>query len=272
MSPSVECIGSAQYSISFKYYRQKNVGDTSVIIREYNSNGGYSEKTIDTLTSVDLEGIYNNTITTKSSTVRFNIIIKTGPKISSTYDTMSAGEFMVLKGTDLYPLDWYPAQQEIRSETTIIDGDGVTVKHSSGDYSRMNSEGFMRYINDTGHTYRSMITAGSVILSGSYQESFTITLPAEFDDIPEEDLKLWWSIERPKTSYIVGNSQYGPVNLLAELYMPDGLYTNWTKDSSGHWKVTSRAHYAVYKYQQYLMNGTHTTECIGFIINYYVSA
>ena len=272
MSPSVQCSGSTKYSISFKYYRQKNVGTTSVILRQYNSSGGYNETTMDTLTTVESEQIYNKTITTKSSSVRFNIIIKTDVKSDVTYDVMGAGEFMVIKGDGLYPLDWYPAQQEIMSDITTIDGNGVTVKHSTGDFSRMNGEGFMRYINNTGHTYRSMITAGSVILSGSYQESFTITLPEEFDNIPKDDLKLWWSMECPETSYGVGDSQYGPVNLLAELYMPDGLNTNWKKNSSGHWTVTSKAHYAVYKYQKYILNGKHITECIGFTINYYVSA
>ena len=72
---------------------------------------------------------------------------------------------------------------DINDYITITPNTGITVNHTDGSYSRMSQNGFQRFINGSGHTYHSLQASGEFQLSGYANETHTITLPSEFDEV-----------------------------------------------------------------------------------------
>ena len=61
---------------------------------------------------------------------------------------------------------------------TTIDKNGVKVTHSNGDYSQMNSSGFLRYVGGSKKTYHYLMSSGTVNVRDG--QTATVTLPSEF--------------------------------------------------------------------------------------------
>ena len=54
-------------------------------------------------------------------------------------------QVMVIEGRDIFPTKWYPKYQEVESNTTTINADGVNVRHSNGSRTNLNSSALNFY-------------------------------------------------------------------------------------------------------------------------------
>ena len=61
-------------------------------------------------------------------------------------------QVMVIEGKDIFPTKWYPRFEEVESNTTSIDVNGVNVRHSSGARTNLNSRA-LNFYNPSGILY-----------------------------------------------------------------------------------------------------------------------
>ena len=97
---------------------------------------------------------------------------------SNTITTMSSDGFYISHSTqgDVFKVD----KDGISLKQGIVDinKNGVKVTHSNGDYSQMNSSGFMRYVGGTGKSYHYLMSTGTVNVRDG--RDVTVQLPDEF--------------------------------------------------------------------------------------------
>ena len=111
--------------------------------------------------------------------------------------------------------------------------EGITVRHLDGSFTRMSENGFLRYVNGTGHKYHSLTTSGTVQVKAQRNYTFNIILPDEFNICEAKELMLWTA------PYNIFNND----DLICEIVLPSTPpYTAWTKNSNGNWTVSLTAH------------------------------
>jgi hypothetical protein len=67
---------------------------------------------------------------------------------------------------------------QISQGVVTIDKNKIQISHSNGDYSRMTSSGFMRYVGGSGKSYHYLMSNGTVNVKDG--QTATVTLPSEF--------------------------------------------------------------------------------------------
>ena len=123
---------------------------------------------------------YRVKITFKSNTTLDNCGLLIGcSNVNSTANTTGFGITEVMFQEGRISTDWTPHPSEIYEGIISIDKDGLTVTHSgTGNYSKMTSSGFMRYVNNSKKYYHYLISTGTVNVE--YGRPATVQLPDEF--------------------------------------------------------------------------------------------
>ena len=159
------CIGSQwmvvspgkTYSISFWAYCEPNVVNPYVVAKCGDSN--YENLQYPSLCELKL-GDPNGTKwykykinwTAPSGITRMQLCFhQRNHTVNANYVTR-IDQVMVIEGRDIFPTKWYPRFEEVESNTTSIDVNGVNVRHSSGARTNLNSSA-LNFYNPSGILY-----------------------------------------------------------------------------------------------------------------------
>ena len=112
---------------------------------------------------------------------------------------------------------------------TIDANNGLQVNHENGSYTRIGPGGFSLYNASSNYRYKALIATGYFSIKG--KGTATITLPAQFDDVEDYYIDIFYSIE---TNWGAGSSM-GDKTCITEMYANDIYYYEFKKDSDGHW-------------------------------------
>lgn len=146
------CLGSAwmvvtpgkTYSISFWVYCEPNVVNPHVVAKCGDSN--YENLQYPKLCDLKL-GDPNGTKwykykvnwTAPSGITRMQLCFHQQNHTQDVNYVTRIDQVMVIEGRDIFPTKWYPKFQEVESNTTTINKDGVNVKHSNGSRTNLNA-------------------------------------------------------------------------------------------------------------------------------------
>ena len=143
------------YSISFWAYCEPNVVNPFVVAKCCDSN--YENVQYPTLCELRLGNPsgtkwykYKINWTAPSGITRMQLCFhQRNHTVNENYVTR-IDQVMVIEGRDIFPTKWYPKFQEVESNTTTINADGVNVRHSNGSRTNLNSSALNFYnSNDT---------------------------------------------------------------------------------------------------------------------------
>lgn len=180
-SPPINVTPNTTYSLSYWLEIEDNVHSHDCFIWEIDKNGTWLY-TQHIVTSTDhWWRKYNKTFTTGPNTykviVRFDhngYIVNNGSKIWCYLDYV-----MLCKGSEIYPINWYPCAEEVIGDTSIINGNGVVVTHSNGSYTQMSSRGLEHWENGMARPYHYMFDCIIVDCNGKCNGTwFKVQLPS----------------------------------------------------------------------------------------------
>ena len=112
---------------------------------------------------------------------------------------------------------------------TIDQTNGLSVNHTDGSYTRISPGGLSLYNASKNYRYKALIATGYFSIEG--EGTATITLPAQFDDVEDWYIDIFYSIE---TNWGAGSSMVDKT-CISEMYANDIYQIGMQKDSNGHW-------------------------------------
>ena len=132
------------YSISFWAYCEPNVVNPYVIAKCGDSN--YENVQYPKLCNLkigDPQGTkwykYKINWTAPSGITRMQLCFHQRNHTVDVNYVTRIDQVMVIEGRDIFPTKWYPKFQEVESNTTTINKDGVNVRHSNGSRTNLNA-------------------------------------------------------------------------------------------------------------------------------------
>ena len=159
------CIGTQQmvvspgktYSISFWAYCEPNVVNPHVIAKcsdSNNENYQYPKLCDLKLGNANDKKWYKYKInwTAPSGITRMQLCFHQKNHTQTQNYVTRIDQVMVIEGKDIFPTKWYPRFEEVESNTTSIDVNGVNVRHSSGARTNLNSRA-LNFYNSSGVLY-----------------------------------------------------------------------------------------------------------------------
>ena len=159
------CIGTQRmvvspgktYSISFWAYCEPNVVDPHVVAKcsdSNNENYQYPSLCNLKLGNANDKKWYKYKInwTAPSGITRMQLCFHQKNHTQNTNYVTRIDQVMVIEGKDIFPTKWYPRFEEVESNTTSIDVNGVNVRHSSGARTNLNSSA-LNFYNSSGILY-----------------------------------------------------------------------------------------------------------------------
>ena len=159
------CIGTQQmvvspgktYSISFWAYCEPNVVNPHVIAKcsdSNNENYQYPKLCDLKLGNANDKKWYKYKInwTAPSGITRMQLCFHQKNHTQNANYVTRIDQVMVIEGRDIFPTKWYPRFEEVESNTTSIDVNGVNVRHSSGARTNLNSSA-LNFYNSSGILY-----------------------------------------------------------------------------------------------------------------------
>ena len=159
------CIGSQwmvvspgkTYSISFWAYCEPNVVNPYVVAKCADSN--YENVQYPSLCELKLGNAndkkwykYKINWTAPSGITRMQLCFHQRNHTQNANYVTRIDQVMVIEGRDIFPTKWYPRFEEVESNTTSIDVNGVNVRHSSGARTNLNSRA-LNFYNSSGILY-----------------------------------------------------------------------------------------------------------------------
>ena len=159
------CIGSQwmvvspgkTYSISFWAYCEPNVVNPYVVAKCGDSN--YENLQYPSLCELKLGNAndkkwykYKINWTAPSGITRMQLCFHQRNHTQNANYVTRIDQVMVIEGKDIFPTKWYPRFEEVESNTTSIDVNGVNVRHSSGARTNLNSRA-LNFYNPSGILY-----------------------------------------------------------------------------------------------------------------------
>ena len=139
------CNSSKTYSISFWMFVEQNVVDPYVVMKctaDYNTYQYptiVSTSTIKKATSSNKWYRYKLNFTPPSGCTRMQLCFHQRNHTANENYVTRIDQVMVIEGKDIFPSTWYSKLEEVNSSTTVINGDGVTVKHNDGTRTNLNA-------------------------------------------------------------------------------------------------------------------------------------
>ncbi len=158
------CSPSKTYSISFWAFCETNVVNPHVIMKctaDYNT---YKYITITKLTKWDGSSSgakwykYKCNFTPPVGCTRMQICFHQENHTENQNYVTRIDQVMVIQGEDIFPSKWYPKFQEVESNTTTINADGVNVRHNDGARTNLNATALNFY--DTSNTLYAQVNGG----------------------------------------------------------------------------------------------------------------
>ena len=145
------------YSISFWAYCEPNVVHPYVIAKCSDSNNeNYQYPSLCNLKLGDPQGTkwykYKINWTAPSGITRMQLCFHQENHTQNANYVTRIDQVMVIEGKDIFPTKWYPRFEEVESNTTSIDVNGVNVRHSSGARTNLNSRA-LNFYNPSGVLY-----------------------------------------------------------------------------------------------------------------------
>ena len=145
------------YSISFWAYCEPNVVNPYVIAKC--TDASHSSYQYPTLCNLKLGNAndkkwykYKINWTAPSGITRMQLCFhQRNHTVNENYVTR-IDQVMVIEGRDIFPTKWYPKFQEVESNTTTINADGVNVKHSDGSRTNLNATA-LNFYNSSNKLY-----------------------------------------------------------------------------------------------------------------------
>lgn len=180
-SPTINVTPNTTYSLSYWLEIEDNVHSHDCFIWEIDKNGTWLY-TQHIVTSTDhWWRKYTKTFTIGPNThkivVRFDhngYSLNNGSKIWCYLDYV-----MLCKGSEIYPINWYPCAEEVIGDTTIINGNGIVVTHTNGSYTQVGSRGLEHWENGLSKPYHYMFDCIIVDCNGKCNGTwFTVQLPS----------------------------------------------------------------------------------------------
>ena len=182
----------------------------------------------------------NSAITQKAneitSTVSSTYATKSAlSEVKQTADSLTTEVSKKLNSADLSsriqqsPTDIKIGFNKITNFITIDPNNGLQVNHTDGSYTRIGPGGFSLYNASSNYRYKALIATGYFSIEG--KGTATITLPAQFDDVEDWYIDIFWSIE---TTFSASSSMVDKT-CISEMYANDIYYYDFKKDSDGHW-------------------------------------
>ena len=127
------------------------------------------------------------------------------------------------------PTDIKIGFNKITDFITINQTNGLSVNHTDGSYTRLSPGGLSLYNASKNYRYKALIATGYFSIEG--EGTATITLPAQFDDVEDWYIDIFYSIE---TNWGAGSSMVDKT-CISEMYANDIYQIGMQKDSNGHW-------------------------------------
>ena len=119
---------------------------------------------------------------------------------------------MVIEGRDIFPTKWYPKFQEVESNTTTINKDGVNVKHSDGSRTNLNATA-LNFYNTSNRLYARVQGGQYHFWNGSTHVGFMGHTA--------------WADTNDQERVIVLGSEYGCSTSLSSKTSGDSKYQTW---------------------------------------------
>lgn len=146
-SPYVNVLSESTYSIVFSLMNEYNMSSYDVYVEELSSTGVTTSTGLvwhEKSTANWKTYYFNHTMSPNTVKVRLRFDNNGMQDMSvGTQDLLQIKNTMLILGSNLKPSQWYPRNEEIMSNITIIDSEGVKVKHNNiNAYSQMSSESF----------------------------------------------------------------------------------------------------------------------------------
>ena len=145
------------YSISFWAYCEPNVVNPHVVAKCGDSN--YENLQYPKLCNLKLGNAndkkwykYKINWTAPSGITRMQLCFHQENHTQNVNYVTRIDQVMVIEGRDIFPTKWYPRFEEVESNTTSIDVNGVNVRHSSGARTNLNSTA-LNFYNSSGILY-----------------------------------------------------------------------------------------------------------------------
>lgn len=156
-------------------------------------------------------------------------------EVKQTADSLTTEVSTKLNSADLSsriqqsPNDIKIGFNKITDFITIDPTNGLKVNHTDGSYTRISPGGFSLYNASKNYRYKALIGTGYFSITG--KGTATITLPAQFDDVQDYLIDIFWSIETSWSS----SSSFVEKTCISEMYVNDTFYYEMVKDNDGHW-------------------------------------
>ena len=156
-------------------------------------------------------------------------------EVKQTADSLTTEVSKKLNSADLSsriqqsPTDIKIGFNKITDFITIDATSGLQVNHTDGSYTRISPGGLSLYNASKNYRYKCLIATGYFSIEG--EGTATITLPAQFDDVEDWYIDIFYSIE---TNWGAGSSMVDKT-CISEMYANDIYQIGMKKDSNGHW-------------------------------------
>ena len=124
-----------------------------------------------------------------------------------------------------------PATFELKTTNLTLSSSSEIFKmtHDDGSYTKISPGGLELYQGTSNYRYKCLIATGYFSIKG--KGTATITLPAQFDNVEDWYIDVFYSIE---TNWGASSSMVDKT-CITEMYANDIYYYEFKKDSDGHW-------------------------------------
>ena len=220
------------YSISFWAYCEPNVVNPFVVAKCCDSN--YENVQYPTLCELRLGNPsgtkwykYKINWTAPSGITRMQLCFhQRNHTVNENYVTR-IDQVMVIEGRDIFPTKWYPKYQEVESNTTTINADGVNVRHSNGSRTNLNSSA-LNFYNSSNTLYAQVANGVYKFWNGSNYIGYLG--------------HAGWSADPSKRNISFAGEYGNTLTLSAKKTSSDTSYQTWLV-VSGHEQAISGVNY-----------------------------
>ena len=234
MSPEVSVTGGKTYSFSFSMFAEQNCTSPSVSlsIRHADNSVEYhevinSDNVVIWNGSNDKWWRYTFSYTMPNNAAYVRLEFSQGAIVADYARVIRIRNVMIIEGNKIYPKRWYPSPNEIQSNTTTIDVNGVNVRHSDGSRTNLNSSA-LNFYNSSNNLYAQVANGTYKFWNGSDYIGYLG--------------HAGWSTDASKRNISLAGGYGNTLTLSAKKNSSDTTYQTWLV-VSGHEQTISGVNY-----------------------------